>query len=540
MSSEVCPFCGKTYKRLKSHLPHCKAAGSSKTPPTSQDVAATQRASSRPAAGLSKATSEGKKTKPMVSLATDVTPERSEKGAVPSLKPAPTADGSPSSSSPASVVSYPKRKKTQSLADQIRTTSLSTSPSSPLSSTLSKPKKKSLRALIEAAKSGHIAKEAPDGTGSSSKDSGGRRTSDQTETKEVADSLKGATVISVPADAKANREPKTKKMKDVLSTTNYTADFLDSNVNKNNTSPVRVRENFWVDGEGETEEGAGSGLFLKPGGDRQMKVTLQDVKATLGRPDCRRPSVLSRIAAADKLSSGISLDTDLSLGPLAAESQKHAVNHWATTAPQSDKQLSTKTQPTGLQLFQKQSKALPLNPPQLYADRQLEAAAERAKVKRGTSSLSTNESLKADPKEGLRSVSAPLNQSSCLVLQPPPPPPHPPPAAAPSSPGTVEDSRLDVGKKNVAEKPQEGLLTQRNLGQVTLKELPDWLASRTPSRPSDVVEMVRRGWLWYYRKYFHVKKGGVGGVSMLLAGYCVLGYIWSYPRIKLSRWRKYH
>ncbi|XP_012718226.2 uncharacterized protein DDB_G0284459 isoform X2 [Fundulus heteroclitus] len=527
MSSEVCPFCGKTYKRLKSHLPHCKAAGSSKTPPTTQDVAATQKASSHPAAALSKATSEGKKTKPMSSLATDVTPERSEKASVPSLKPAPTADGSLSSSSPASVVSSSKKKKTQSLADQIRTTSLSTSPSSPLSSTLSKPKKKSLRALIEAAKSGHVAKEAPDGTGSSSKDSGGRRTRDQTETKEVADSLKGASVISVPAHAKANREPKTKETKDVLSTTNYASDVLDSDVNKTNPSPVRVRENFWVDGELETEEGAGNGLFLKPGGDRQMKVTLQDVKATLGRRQSGRPSVLSRIAAADELSSGISLDADLSLCTLAAESQKHGVNHWATSAPQSDKQLSTKTRPRGLQLFQKQSKAL-------------EAAAERAKVKRGTSSLSTNESLKADPKGGLLSVSAPLNQSSCLVLQPPPPPPPPPPAAAPSSPGTVEDSRLDVGKKNVAEKPQEGLLTQRKLGQVTLKELPDWLASRTPSRPTDVIEMVRRGWLWYYRKYFHVKKGGVGGASMLLAGYCVLGYIWSYPRIKLSRWRKYH
>uniref|UniRef100_A0A3Q2U8S8 Uncharacterized protein n=2 Tax=Fundulus heteroclitus TaxID=8078 RepID=A0A3Q2U8S8_FUNHE len=520
MSSDVCPFCGKTYKRLKSHLPHCKAAGSSKKTPTTQDVAATQKASSDPAAALSKATSEGKKTKPMSSLATDVTPERSEKGAVPSLKPAPTADGSSSSSSPASVVLYPKKKKTQSLADQIRTTSLSTSPSSPLSSTLSKPKKKSLRALIEAAKSGHVAKEAPDGTGSSSKDSGGRRTRDQTETKEVADSLKGASVISVPAHAKANREPKTKKTKDVLSTTNYASDVLDSD--KNNTSPVRVRDNFWVDGEWETEEGAGNGLFLKPGGDRQMKVTLQDVKATLGRRQSGRPSVLSRIAAADKLSSGISLGADLSLGTLAAESQKHGVNHWPTSAPQSDKQLSTETRPRGLQLFQKQSEAL-------------EAAAERAKVKRGTSSPSTNES----PKGGLLSVSAPLNQSSCLVLQPPPPP-APPAAAAPSSPGTVEDSRLDVGKKTVGEKPQEGLLTQRKLGQVTLKELPDWLASRTPSRPTDVIEMVRRGWLWYYRKYFHVKKGGVGGASMLLAGYCVLGYIWSYPRIKLSRWRKYH
>uniref|UniRef100_A0A3B5L614 Uncharacterized protein n=1 Tax=Xiphophorus couchianus TaxID=32473 RepID=A0A3B5L614_9TELE len=41
-------------------------------------------------------------------------------------------------------------------------------------------------------------------------------------------------------------------------------------------------------------------------------------------------------------------------------------------------------------------------------------------------------------------------------------------------------------------------------------------------------------------RYIDVKKGSVGGLSMLLAGYCVLSYIWSYPHIKLSRWRKYH
>lgn len=28
-----------------------------------------------------------------------------------------------------------------------------------------------------------------------------------------------------------------------------------------------------------------------------------------------------------------------------------------------------------------------------------------------------------------------------------------------------------------------------------------------------------------------MKKGGVGGLSMLLAGYCVLSYIWSYPHL---------
>uniref|UniRef100_A0A3Q3QWN8 Uncharacterized protein n=1 Tax=Monopterus albus TaxID=43700 RepID=A0A3Q3QWN8_MONAL len=42
------------------------------------------------------------------------------------------------------------------------------------------------------------------------------------------------------------------------------------------------------------------------------------------------------------------------------------------------------------------------------------------------------------------------------------------------------------------------------------------------------------------QRYIDVKKGGVSGVGMLLAGYCVLSYIWSYPHIKRDRWRKYH
>uniref|UniRef100_A0A3Q2FVN1 Uncharacterized protein n=1 Tax=Cyprinodon variegatus TaxID=28743 RepID=A0A3Q2FVN1_CYPVA len=63
---------------------------------------------------------------------------------------------------------------------------------------------------------------------------------------------------------------------------------------------------------------------------------------------------------------------------------------------------------------------------------------------------------------------------------------------------------------------------------------------------SDVWCVLLSGWLWYYRRYIDVKKGGVGGLSMLLAGYCVLSYVWSYPHlsdiicsIKLlfNRWR---
>lgn len=509
MSPEVCPFCGKTYKRLKSHLPHCKVAASSQTLP--KDVAAAQKPSCHPAAAAFKTTSKGKKTKLMSSVATDLQLERSKKGSVPRLpvQLATLGDGSSSSSGFASTSSSSRKKETQTLADQIGTKTLSTSPSSPVSSTLSRPKKKSLRALIEAAKSEHIVKEKLKGTGLASEDLSRSRTGKQAEIKN--------SVVLVSGKVKANEEP---KMKDDLPKAKSTSYLLDSNKNKNNPIPPGVREDLSVDGDWVTKEGS-----VKLGAGRQMRVTLQDVRATLGRATTSRASILSRIAAAEDLSREIGPDGDLRLLPLAAESPKHATNHSASPTTPSDGQPSTETQQRELQLFQKSE------PPQRVADGPPETASADASVQRGRSTLSLNESPKAEPHRGPPWVSAPLHQFSSHLLSP---------AGAQSSPGMVEDFQLDVGRKNVAEKPNEGLLTNQSLGQVRLKELPVWLASRTPSHPREVVEMLQRGWLWYYRRYIDVKKGGVGGLSMLLAGYCVLSYIWSYPHIKLSRWRKYH
>uniref|UniRef100_A0A3Q2Y444 Uncharacterized protein n=1 Tax=Hippocampus comes TaxID=109280 RepID=A0A3Q2Y444_HIPCM len=83
----------------------------------------------------------------------------------------------------------------------------------------------------------------------------------------------------------------------------------------------------------------------------------------------------------------------------------------------------------------------------------------------------------------------------------------------------------------------------RSLGQVTLRELPEWMACRMYSYALGLLKICcasPTGWQWYYRKYIDVRKGGVGGLGMLLAGYCVLSYVWSYPHLKHERWRKYH
>ncbi|XP_032653160.1 mitochondrial nucleoid-associated protein 1 isoform X2 [Chelonoidis abingdonii] len=49
-----------------------------------------------------------------------------------------------------------------------------------------------------------------------------------------------------------------------------------------------------------------------------------------------------------------------------------------------------------------------------------------------------------------------------------------------------------------------------------------------------------QAWSSYYNKYIDVKKGGAAGISMLLAGYCILSYGWRYEHLKQDRCRRYH
>ncbi|XP_051523017.1 uncharacterized protein si:dkey-21c1.4 isoform X3 [Myxocyprinus asiaticus] len=83
-------------------------------------------------------------------------------------------------------------------------------------------------------------------------------------------------------------------------------------------------------------------------------------------------------------------------------------------------------------------------------------------------------------------------------------------------------------------------LVEQKLGDVRLNELGAWFGVQIPKSPREIVTILNQGWQWYYRKYINVRRGGIGGISMLFAGYCVLSYIWSYPHLKKERWRKYH
>ncbi|KAG9279937.1 ATP synthase subunit f, mitochondrial [Astyanax mexicanus] len=82
-------------------------------------------------------------------------------------------------------------------------------------------------------------------------------------------------------------------------------------------------------------------------------------------------------------------------------------------------------------------------------------------------------------------------------------------------------------------------LAERRLMDVKLAELPNWLGKRDFT-PNGLIRSVRGGYDRYFNKYINVKKGGIGGIAMLLVGYIALSYAWEYDHIKHDRWRKYH
>ncbi|NXJ98340.1 ATPK synthase, partial [Corythaixoides concolor] len=75
-----------------------------------------------------------------------------------------------------------------------------------------------------------------------------------------------------------------------------------------------------------------------------------------------------------------------------------------------------------------------------------------------------------------------------------------------------------------------GPLSERHLMDVRLGELPAWLATRDLSLQG-LCGGAQKAWSSYYDKYINVKRGGPAGISMLLAGYCLLSYGWNYQHI---------
>ncbi|XP_074518834.1 uncharacterized protein LOC141784829 [Halichoeres trimaculatus] len=550
MSSEVCPFCGKTYKRLKSHLPHCKAASSSKTPPTKHNVSAKQAPpSSWLAADSSKPRSDGNKTTQTLV----VSKPQSKKGKkVSEVSKVPTI--APQSASESSVLSSSSTKKKQKLSELIKTakiassTSLVSSPSPSQSPNISGSKKKSLRALIEAAKSKQasvegirsVTEDLPLGSNPHVADPVNSRINIQTESKthfdkeHVKDTSSSDFFFTDSKTKNASNLRATKKKK--AKTTKDTSLDL-----KETAEKLHLRDDFLLENEEEAADLSVNKMFSKSGSGHTARITLQDVKTTLARANgtrqmCR-PSILSKIQTTDGLKSKISPALQIGNKDSSLITYKTTPDQLHIKKPQ-----QTEIQSVKREIFKSQQAAL--IPFQQNVSSQSGTSSPEApvsQVKQATPppfSVSINESLKVGPyKTGLLAISPSLVQFSS---------PHPlrstPQTVSVREEGLRSDggSQLEVRRQNTAENGAKVAPAERSLGQVRLRELPEWLVCRAPTHPRDVVEMVQRGWQWYYKKYINVKKGGVGGVGMLLAGYCVLSYIWSYPHIKRDRWRKHH
>lgn len=554
MSSEVCPFCGKAYKRLKSHLPHCKAAACSKTPPPKRNVTANQAPSpSQLAADSSKPRSEDNKTTQTLV----VSKPQSKKGKkVSEVSEVPTV-ASQSASESSVLSSSSTKKKKQKLSELIKTAKIASSassvssPSPSQSPNIAEPKKKSLHALSEATKSKQAAAGAVEGTRSASEDLPlgsnplvadpvNTRIKIQTESKTCLDkdNVKDKSssdflfTDSKPKDVSNLKATKKKKAKTIKDTS---PDFRET------AEKLHFRDDFLVENEKEAADLSVNKMFSKSGSGHRARITLQDVKTTLARANgtrqTSRPSILSKIQTTYGLESKIK--PALQMG----NKESSLITH--QTMP--DQLHVTNPRQTEIQSVKRESfksKQAALIPFQQNVSPQSGITSPEAPVSQVNQatppplSVSINESLKVGPyKTGLLTISPSLVQfSSPLSLR------STPQTLSARGEGVRADggSQLEVRRQNTAESGAKGAPAERSLGQVRLRELPEWIVCRAPTHPREVVEMMQRGWQWYYRKYINVKRGGVGGVGMLLAGYCVLSYIWSYPHIKRDRWRRHH
>uniref|UniRef100_A0A3Q3JNB2 ATP synthase subunit f, mitochondrial n=1 Tax=Monopterus albus TaxID=43700 RepID=A0A3Q3JNB2_MONAL len=351
----VCPFCGKTYKRLKSHLPHCKAAGSSKPPPTQHHVTAQQTPSSQVAAAKEKELMQ------TPSVTTDLHTKKSKKVSVVSeplqspTSATPTENENTSSSKLLSLNSESPppsaKKKKHKLSDQIKMAGSS-------SPTLSKPNKKSLLAVIEAAKSKRVFKEFLEETGSVSEDllSGltdhlNSRTTAQPETRMNPDSTSPAHMSTniKPKDVHKKKASKTKKKN--------TSDPSDAKIRENSSKRPSARDSFCIDNNGEVEDLPLSKMFLNSESGHQARITLQDVKAMLRRAkttgQSSRASMLSQTETVDDLHSKSRPGTSLSPVAVSAENQKDS--SLVTTKTMSEQLPSTSSQHTQLHSVKKKS-----------------------------------------------------------------------------------------------------------------------------------------------------------------------------------------
>lgn len=419
-------------------MPHCKAAAASKAPPSKPDVTANQTASSSQLDSvLSRATAKGRKSSS--SVITDLQGQTRKRDTA--SGPSNATSSSPRTSSSMTLLS-PTKKKKQKLVDQIKTSTLLLSPSPALPPTTSKPKKKSLRALIEAAKYDQITKESL--KVSETEPTLSSRNTAQTEPKTIS----GKDYAHLSADAKPKDAPKK-----TLKTKNHVNQMLSTTKqSESSTKFPEKRHKFSEDGKQEIEDSSMNNFVLKLGNGHQAKITLQDVKATLGRArsprQSSRPSILSQIQTNDNLCSKIRVDTGVGPAPLLEDNQKYVAtqsDELLSPSPQhaglkSDKKITSKTKQLALVPLRDVPESTPTTAPFLRASSQQWQAMPPP--------VNLNEGLKVSHHmTGLLTKSAPVGQFSSLLS----------PLVSQSLPVNVETvEKPEVRKQSTAENPNKG------------------------------------------------------------------------------------
>lgn len=209
----------------------------------------------------------------------------------------------------------------------------------------SKPKNKSLRALIEAAKSKQVSKESLERTKSVSEDllSGSAAAQAETNINPDKDTKR--------KHASKKNVPKVKKTEESLSSTKNAPDSLDANINE-----TSARDNHWVDSEGDIDYLSLNKLLMKSRVGHQGRITLQDVKTTLRRgkttSQSSMTSIVSQIETAEDLSSKSRLGTSHSEVKVPADRKKD-INCLVPAKTLSDQLPSSSSQHTELQSIKK-------------------------------------------------------------------------------------------------------------------------------------------------------------------------------------------
>ncbi|XP_029484801.2 vitellogenin-1 [Oncorhynchus nerka] len=437
-SSETCPFCGKNFKRLNSHLPRCKMAPVTTTtqrsqiPPGPADLITDKNSKKT---SLSSSSSSPSTTSTKSKKASSSSPS-------PALSPLATTTKSKKSSSSSSSTTTKNNKKTPS-----------PSSSSSSSTTTSKKRQKLL-----------------DETFILSKDSLAKDPANiHTKLKAIAKlkAVPATAPVSTKAKAASKKKVSLREQIELSAQTARAAATLSQEPLPGAQSEARP---FWKEEVGSSREEVGGEEKLQGSGSGQPRPSIQD--HTTVKPD----RLYSKTIALDH---NPTITSDLNKDGLRSKTSNRGqlmVNHVSTVL---DRVQTTTADCNKDYLYNKTRRLLT--------------------VELGQTSV--------------RTESATANQSV-----------------------TREKAPFDTRKYGT----EQRIMGKLSLGEVRLKELPCWIATRAPRNPRNGVQALISGWQWYYRRYIDVRKGGVGGVAMLLAGYCVLGYTWHYPHIKHDRWRKYH